>query len=61
MVYILNAMVSVSPVMMVELRSLERLLKVMGMTIEARLLLSGVNPFADSYSRTSDFYDARVT
>lgn len=60
-VYVLNAMVSASPAMMVELRRLEKLLKALGVTIEARWLPSAVNKFADALSRTWDPGDAQAT
>ena len=60
-VYVLNAMVSASKEMMIELRKLEVLLKVLGARLEARWIPSAVNRFADTLSRTWDPRDARAT
>lgn len=60
-VFILNAMVSTSPMMMDELRRLQVLLRALGVKIEARWLPSAVNRFADALSRTWDSADARDT
>ena len=60
-VYILNAMVSASRDMMVELRKLEVVLRVLGVRLEARWIPSAVNKFADTLSRTWNPGDVRAT
>lgn len=51
-VYVLNAMLSASRPMMLELRKLEVLLSAIGVKLEARWIPSAVNRFADALSRT---------
>lgn len=60
-VCVLNAMVSASKAMMAEPRKLQVLLRVLGVTIEARWIPSAVNRYADALSRTWDPGDARAT
>lgn len=60
-VFILNAVVSASPVMMEEIRRLQALLKALGVKIEARWLPSGVNSFANALSHTWVSAGARAT
>lgn len=50
-VHVLNAMVSKSWPIMEEQRKLERLLKVMGVSLEARAIPSAMNLFADALTR----------
>lgn len=57
----LNAMVFSSREMMVELRKLEVLLRVLGVSLEARWILSAVNRFAEALSRTWDPGDIAAT
>lgn len=54
MVSVLNAMVSMSQVLMAELKKLQALLQALGVKIEALWLPSAVNRFADSLPRTWD-------
>jgi hypothetical protein len=49
-VHILNAMVSASRPMMAELRRLEVMLRILGVALEARWILSAVNRYADALS-----------
>lgn len=51
-VYVLNAIVSASRPMMVELHKLKMLLRVMGVRLEAQGIPSAVNRFAYALSRT---------
>lgn len=60
-IYVLNAMVSASRTMMVELRKLEVMLTVMGVRLEALWIPSAVNRFADALSRTWDPEDMMAT
>lgn len=59
--FVLNAMVSSSKPMMVELLRLRFMLHTLGLRIKARWLPSAVNQLADSLSRIWDPGDVRAT
>jgi hypothetical protein len=59
-VHILNSMVSKSPALMTELRTLHKFITTLGITIQARYLPSAVNRFADRLSRLKTLDDWRI-